>query len=134
MAVDPRMVLPKEADAVYPLWLNLVQHLVTFLFIAVELVVCEQDNLPLKNELTLMSALITIYMSWMNLVAYMDRFPYPFQNQMDLVGHLIFNVGAISLAIGILFFKRRSVQMLWPVKSEKKQTNGSNGHSRALKD
>lgn len=116
--IDPRLVIPKGGDQIYPFWLSLLQHLVTFLVVLVELLVNDQHNMKLNREIAVIGSFVGAYILWMNVIAFMDRYPYPFQNKMNWIGHLIFNSGAIGLTIGVMFLKRYAVSKLWPQVSE----------------
>lgn len=111
--MNPELVVSRSAARYYPLWLSIVQHLFVFLLASIELLVNEQHNFSLKTEVKTIFVLVAVYLGWINVVAYMDKYPYPFQAQLDFIGHFIFNSVSVGLTVGLLMGKRYVVGQFW---------------------
>ncbi|KAL6060119.1 hypothetical protein QOT17_012817 [Balamuthia mandrillaris] len=109
---DRELIFGAHLDGIYPPDLNLFQHGVTSLLMIAEALLVMHPNFVQKAELGRDLLLVTLagfaYVFWTLFWVLVrgSSWPYPFQADMDVAGHVVFNAVAYGFVLCKFFFGR----------------------------
>jgi len=122
--LDRDLILPASLGNVYPLDLNLFQHGFTMLLIWVELFLVEKSNSgSVLQDIVRITVVGIAYLGWTAIIVFKNKglWPYPFQTDLPLIGHVLFYGLAFFIMLLLIVTKRVLVYVWWDERRNRKK-------------
>jgi len=100
---DRELIFPKSLDSVYPFDLNLFQHGIISVLMWLEWLFF-QYQISFGKHIGILVYFSLFYTVWLYIQKLVfGNFPYPFYDNLDMMGHVIFNVVVLSSSFFIFY-------------------------------
>lgn len=112
--IDREMILPEVLDAVYPLWMNHVQHTAIVPILLIERFLTKSQYPDSRNGLKGTLFFGVIYLFWVTILAhYKGSWVYPFLDILSWPGRIGFFMMSGFLLVGFYFLGAYVNKLFW---------------------
>ncbi|KAG5676065.1 hypothetical protein PVAND_005919 [Polypedilum vanderplanki] len=121
MFVDRELVMPKEVDEFFPLWLNHLVHTSIMVFVTIEMFALPRKYPSRKSAMTGIIIIMAIYLGWIFCIkANTNRWVYPILAVLNWPQRIAFFAFTLSVPLVLYFVGEYFNNLVWKSAVEEK--------------